>query len=105
MSKIKILTFSDHPFSPSGVAHMTKNMIEAMLSTGKYSFVSFGGAIKHPDYRPQKTEQWGEDWTVYPVDGYGSPDLIRSVMRTVRSYLICFMTDPRFWGWLLNIEN
>jgi len=105
VSKIKILTFSDHPFSPSGVAHMTKNMIEAMLSTGKYSFVSFGGAIKHPDYRPQKTEQWGEDWTVYPVDGYGSPDLIRSVMRTERPDIIWFMTDPRFWGWLWNIEN
>jgi len=105
MKKIKILTLSDHPFSPSGVAHMSKNIIEGMLATGKYQFISFGGAIKHQDYRPQKTEQWKDDWVIFPVDGYGSQEMIRSVLRTERPDIIWFMTDPRFWGWLWQMEN
>lgn len=103
--KIKILTLSDHPFSPSGVGTQTKYIIEGMLATGKYKFLSLGGAIKHHDYRPQKTEQWGEDWIIAPVDGYGNQDMIRSVMRTEKPDIIWFMTDPRFWGWLWQMEN
>jgi glycosyltransferase involved in cell wall biosynthesis len=103
--KIKILTLSDHPMSPSGVGTQTKYIIEGLLKTGKYKVVSFGGAIKHPDYRPQKTEQWGDDWLIFPVDGYGTQDMIRSVMRTERPDIVWFMTDPRFWGWLWQMEN
>jgi len=103
--KIKILTLSDHPFSPSGVGTQTKYIIEGMLATGKYQFISFGGAIKHQDYRPQKTEQWKDDWTVFPVDGYGNPEMIRSILRSEKPDILWFMTDPRFWGWLWQIEN
>ena len=55
-NKIKIFTISDHPLSPSGVGTQTKYMIEAMLKTGKYQFVSFGGAIQHPKHEPQHTK-------------------------------------------------
>ncbi len=103
--KIKVLTLSDHPFSPSGVGTQTKYVIEGLLNTGKYKFISLGGAIKHQDYRPQKTDRWGEDWVLFPVDGYGTPDMIRSIMRTEKPDVIWFMTDPRFWGWLWSIEN
>jgi hypothetical protein len=103
--KIKILTLSDHPFSPSGVGTQAKYIIEGMLATGKYQFLSLGGAIKHQDYRPQKTEQWGEDWTIVPVDGYGNADMIRSIVTTERPDIMWFMTDPRFWGWLWEMEN
>lgn len=103
--KIKILTLSDHPLSPSGVGTQTKYIIEGMLATGKYQFLSLGGAIKHPDYRPQKTEQWGDDWIIVPVDGYGNPEMIRSIVRTEKPDILWFMTDPRFFGWLWQIEN
>ena len=103
--KIKVLTLSDHPFSPSGVGTQTKYIVEGLLNTGKYQFISLGGAIKHQDYRPQKTEQWGDNWIVFPVDGYGNKDMIRSIMRTERPDIIWFMTDPRFWGWLWEMEN
>jgi len=76
-----------------------------MLATGKYRFLSLGGAIKHPDYRPQRTEQWGDDWIIAPVDAYGSQEMIRSILRTEKPDIIWFMTDPRFWGWLWQIEN
>ena len=103
--KIKILTLSDHPFSPSGVGTQTKYIIEGLLATGKYQIISLGGAVKHQDYRPQKTEQWKDDLVVVPVDGYGTQDMIRSIMRTERPDIIWFMTDPRFWGWLWQMEN
>lgn len=105
MKKIKILTLSDHPLSPSGVGIQTKNMIEAMLKTGKYQFISFGGAIKHRDYKPVTTEEWGNEWVIYPVDGYGNQDMIRSILRSEKPDIVWFMTDPRFFGWLWEIEN
>tara|TARA_A100001515_G_C4585710_1_gene214421 strand:+ start:1 stop:1251 length:1251 start_codon:yes stop_codon:yes gene_type:complete len=103
--KIKIFTISDHPLSPSGVGTQTKYMIEGMLKTGKYQFVSFGGAIKHPNHDPQHTEQWGEDWIIWPVDGYGNQDMVRAMIRQQKPDILWFMTDPRFYDWLWAIEN
>jgi glycosyltransferase involved in cell wall biosynthesis len=103
--KIKILTLGDHPLSPSGVGTQTKYIIEGMLKTGKYQFVSFGGAMKHHNYQAQKTEEWGDDWLIFPVDGYGSHEQIRGVLFQQRPDILWFMTDPRFYGWLWQIEN
>ena len=103
--KKTILTLSDHPFSPSGVGTQTRYVIEALLKTGNYRVISLGGAIKHANYQPIKTEQWGDDWVVHPVDGYGTPDLVRSVIRTEKVDLVWIMTDPRFWGWLWEIDD
>lgn len=103
--KIKILTISDHPMSPSGVAGQTRYIIEAMLNTGRYSFISLGGAMKHQDYRPQKTQQWGDDFVIIPVDGYGTQDLIRQLIKQQKPDILWFMTDPRFYTWLWEIED
>jgi len=103
--KIKILTISDHPMSPSGVGTQARYMIEYLLSTGKYQFVSIAGAVKHHDYRPQKTEQWKDDWIIFPVDGYGNQDMIRSIILAQKPDVLWFMTDPRFYGWLWEIED
>ena len=103
--KKTVLVLSDHPLSPSGVGIQTKYMIESMLKTGKYRFFCLGGAIKHQDYRPVKTEEWGEDFVIQPVDGYGSPDMIRSIIRNEKPVMLWFMTDPRFWGWLWQMED
>jgi len=103
--KIKILTLSDHPLSPSGVGTQTRYIVEGLLATGRYEFISLGGAIKHNDYNPIQPEKWGDKWTIYPVDGYGDPEMIPSIIRTQKPDLLWFMTDPRFWGWLWAIEN
>ena len=103
--KIKVLTLSDHPLSPSGVGTQTKYMCEALLNTGRYKILSLGGAIKHNDYTPKAVEPYGEDWQIIPVDGYGSQEMIRSLLRTQKPDILWFMTDPRFWGWLWEIEN
>jgi len=105
MKKKKILVLSDHPLSPSGVGTQTKYMIEALLKTGRYQFICLGGAVKHKDYTPQKVEPWDEDWRIFPIDGYGNHEIIRSIMQKERPDVLWFMTDPRFFGWLWQIEN
>ena len=104
MSKIKVLTISDHPLSPSGVGTQTNYMIQALLKTGKFQFNCLAGAMRHNNYNPVKTEEWGEDFVIYPVDGYGNPDIIRSIMRSYKPDIIWFMTDPRFYIWLWEME-
>tara|TARA_R100001510_G_C7653088_1_gene211119 strand:- start:24 stop:1292 length:1269 start_codon:yes stop_codon:yes gene_type:complete len=103
--KIKVFTLSDMPLSPSGVGTQTRYICEALLKTGKFKIVSFGGAIKHPKYDPIKTDQYGDDWIMYPVDGYGSKEAVRSLIRQEKPDILWFMTDPRFWGWLWEMEN
>lgn len=103
--KIKVLTLSDHPLSPSGVGTQTKYVCEALLKSGKFEIISLGGAIRHNDYRPLRVEPYGEEWRIIPVDGYGTQEMIRSVLRTEKPDILWFMTDPRFYGWLWDIEN
>ena len=55
-----ILVLSDHPLSPSGVGTQTRYFIEAMLATGKYRFICFGGAMKHQNYQPVKVDPHGD---------------------------------------------
>ena len=103
--KIKILTLGDHPLSASGIGTQTKYIIEGMLKTGKYSFFCLGGAMKHENYDIIKVQDWGNDWLIQPIDGYGTQEMLRSVMRSHKPDIVWFMTDPRFWGWLWHIEH
>jgi len=105
MKKTKILTLSDHPLSPSGVGTQTKYFIEALRKTGRYEFICLGGAMQHPNYDIQKVEGHGDEWRIFPVDGYGTHEIIRSVLQKEKPDILWFMTDPRFYGWLWEIEN
>ena len=103
--KIKILTISDHPLSPSGVGTQTKYILDHLLRSGKYSVVSIAGAVKHENYQPQKTEEFKDDWIIFPVDGYGDANIIRSMIHQHKPDILWFMTDPRFFQWLWDIED
>ena len=105
--KKKILLISDHPLVPSGVGTQAKYVIEGLLATGKYRFICFGGAIQHQDPRPQKVEpeKYGDDWIILPVIGYGDKNVMRSVLLSERPAAIVFITDPRFYGWLWEMED
>ena len=105
MKKTKILVLSDHPLSPSGVGTQTKYMIEALLKTGRYQFVCLGGAMKHADYTPVTVEPYGSDFLIIPVDGYGNDETVRSALRKEKPDVLWFMTDPRFYEWLWEIED
>ncbi len=105
MKKIKVFVIADNPLAPSGVAGQTRYMIEGLLKTGRFSFVCFGGAIKHAKYDPIMTEEYGKDWVIYPVDGYGTQEQVRSLIQSQKPDIMWIMTDPRFWAWLWEIEN
>ncbi len=105
IKKKKIVVLSDHPMSPSGVGTQTRYFIEALLKTGRYKFVCFGGAIAHQNYQPMKTDEWGDDLIIYPTKGYGDASLLREAIWLERPDAVWIMTDPRFWGWLWEMEE
>lgn len=103
--KTKVLVISDHYLAASGVGTQTKYLVDHLLKTGKYKFWYLGGAMKHTDYRLQRYHEWGDDLTVMPVDGYGNHDMIRQLLREFKPDVLWFMTDPRFYHWLWEIED
>ncbi|MAH48868.1 hypothetical protein CMI37_23780 [Candidatus Pacearchaeota archaeon] len=103
--KIKVLVIADHPMAPSGVGTQTRYILETLIKTGRYKFMCLGGAVKHRDYQPQKIEGYEDDWIVFPVDGYGTQEMVRSLVAQQKPDMLWFMTDPRFYDWLWMIEN
>ena len=103
--KIKVMTMGDHPLSPSGVGNQTRYICEALLQSGDFEILSLGGALKHHNYNTITVDPYENDWKIIPVDGYGTPELVRSVVRNWKPDIIWIMTDPRFWDWLWMIEN
>jgi len=105
MDKIKVLFISDMIYSTSGVAHQSRIIAEALLRSGKFKIVHLAGAIAHPNYQHSKTEEFGDDLLIVPVDGFGNQELIRSVIRQERPDMIYLMSDPRFHSHLFDIAN
>ncbi len=112
MSKRKILLLSDDMRMSSGVGTMSKEFVLGTIN--HYDWVQIGGAIKHPeagkvvDMNKSVREETGiedADLTIYPVNGYGSPDLLREVMSREKPDAILHYTDPRFWRWLYDMEH
>jgi glycosyltransferase involved in cell wall biosynthesis len=104
----KVLFISDHPLIPSGVGCQAKSLIEGLLETGKYKFLCFGGAIKHPSYNVQHVapDKFGEgNWLILPVDGHGDPDKLRNVLQFERPDAVIIFTDPRFFYWVWEMED
>ena len=100
--KLKVLVLSDHALSTSGVGTQTRHLIEGLLEKGCWSFRQFGAALKHNDYR---TVVVNEDFIIKPIDGFGSPDLIRVTLATEKPDILFIFTDPRFFTWLFEIED
>ncbi len=105
--KRKILWLSDHPLVPSGVGIQAKYTISGLLKTGQYSFTCLGGAIKHPDYSPQKVspEEFGDDWIIHPVDGHGNKEQLRKFLADEKPDALVLFTDPRFFYWVWEMED
>ena len=110
--KKKILLLSDDLRLHSGVGTMSKEIV--LNTCHKYDWVQIGGAIKHPDQgkridlSAEIRQQTGVDHAnvvVYPTDGYGNAEILRQLIKTEKPDAIMHFTDPRFWGWLYNMEH
>jgi glycosyltransferase involved in cell wall biosynthesis len=108
----KILLLCDDIRMTSGISTMAR---EIVLGTAHhYNWVNVGGAIDHPD--KGKRFDLNEDTnkttgitdasvTLYPIDGYGSPELVRQLLQIEQPDAIMFFTDPRYWVWLFQMEH
>ena len=111
-NKKKILLLSDDLRMSSGVGVMSREIVTGTLR--EFDWVQIGGAIKHPDkgkifdLSSDLKEQFGVDdayCKIYPVDGYGNPDLLREILNIEKPDAIMIYTDPRFWIWLYEMEH
>ena len=112
MAKKKILLLSDDLRMSSGVGTMSKEFVVGTLH--HYDWVQIGGAIKHPDVGKiinmndsvrKDTGIEDANLTIYPTNGYGSQELVRELMIREKPDAILHYTDPRFWGWLYDMEH
>ena len=102
MEKYKILMISDHALSPSGVGTQSRFLAHGLIEKGCWTIRQLGGALKHEDYSMVKA---AEDFLIKPVDGFGSVEMIRSLLVTEKPDIILLFTDPRFFVWLWQIED
>jgi len=110
--KKKILLLSDDLRLHSGIATMSK---EFVIGTSHiFDWVQVGAAINHPDQgkiidvSADIQKEFGiEDANVriYANNGYGDPGLLRHIINVEQPDAIMHFTDPRFWGWLYQMEH
>ena len=100
--KKKILILSDHALSTSGVGCQTRFLANGLVSTGKWTVRQFGAAIKHSDYTPVKVS---DDFIIKPVDGFGTPQLLKTTLAVEKPDVLLLFTDPRFFIWLWEMEE
>jgi len=108
----KIMLICDDIRVHSGVATVARELV---LNTAQhFNWVNIAGAINHPEkgkrFDISKDTDANTGLTdasvfLYPVDGYGNPDLIRQLISIEQPDAIMLITDPRYFEWLFQIEN
>ena len=110
--KKKILLLSDDLRMHSGVATVSKDVV--MGTMHKYDWVQIGAAVKHPEEgqiidmcEASAKESGVKDayLKIYPMSGYGNPNVLREIISIEKPDAILHYTDPRFWIWLYNMEH
>jgi glycosyltransferase involved in cell wall biosynthesis len=106
-----ILFLADDLRLPSGIGTMTRELV--LHNAHRYNFVHVAAAINHPDMgkifdlSADINKEIGiEDSSVilYPNNGYGDPDLVRTLMSKHKIDAIVHFTDPRYWIWLYQMS-
>ena len=90
MKKKKVLLLSDHALSTSGVGTESRHLIEGLIKKGCWSFRQFGAAIKHTSY---DTVKLNDDFIIKPMDGFGSPEILRVALATEKPDILFIFTD------------
>tara|TARA_B100000963_G_scaffold138336_1_gene120435 strand:+ start:1933 stop:3345 length:1413 start_codon:yes stop_codon:yes gene_type:complete len=112
VKKPKILLLSDDLRLHSGIATQSKEIV--ISTVHKYDWVQLGAALKHPEHG--KSFILDEDVAkvtgvedasvkIYAHTSYGNPDVLRELLNVEKPDAILHFTDPRFWGWLYDMEN
>jgi len=108
----KILLICDDIRVHSGVATVAREIV--VHTSHHFNWVNVAGAMTHPekgkilDISQDIGNLTGiEDASIklYPIDGYGDPTFIRTLIQIEKPDAIMLITDPRYFVWLFNIEN
>jgi hypothetical protein len=108
----RILLICDDIRVHSGVATVGREIV--IQTAQHFNWVNIGGAIKHPeegkrlDLSQSTNEATGltdSSVTMYPVNDYGNPDILRNIIKFEKPDAIMLITDPRYFIWLFAMEN
>ena len=108
----KIMLICDDIRVHSGVATVGREIV--IHTAQHFNWVNIGGAIKHPDSGKrfdlsqstnETTGLTDTSVTLYPVDEYGNPDILRQLIKIEKPDAIMLITDPRYFVWLFMMEN
>lgn len=112
MAKKKILLLSDDLRLTSGIATVSRDIVIGTVK--EFDWVQVGAAINHPDKgkifdlsedAKNRSGDQSASVKIYCNDGYGDPFLLRRLIEQEKPDAILHFTDPRFWGWLYNMEH
>ena len=107
----KILLICDDIRLTSGVATIAREIV--INTSNHFNWVNIAGALSHPekgkrfDISEDTNQNAGIDDSsvfLYPVDGYGNPDLLRQFIKLEKPDAIMIITDPRYFEWLFAME-
>ena len=108
----KILLITDDIRLPSGVGSIGKEII--IHTSHRYNWVNIGAAIGHPE-AGKRFDVSGDTNSIagigdssvmiYPNNGYGDANLLRTIINIEKPDAIMLITDPRYFTWLFSIEN
>ena len=108
----KILLLTDDIRVHSGVAQIGREIISK--TSHRYNWCQLAGSVKHPekgkvqDISADINKQEGIEDTyckLYPVDGYGTSDILREVIKIEKPDAILLITDPRYFQWVFQMED
>ena len=108
----KILFLCDDIRMHSGIATMAREIV--IGTSHRYNWFNVGAAIKHPeqgkiidvsDDTNTHNDITDANVKILPIDGYGTPELIRDLIKHEKPDALFFFTDPRYWIWLFQVES
>jgi len=102
MKRIKVLFVTDDIRQKSGVAIQAYMLMKGLLKTGEYEIVSIAGSLVPQNPNPVTFE----GIRLYPTsDGYGNPNLLKTVIQKERPAITVFFSDPRFFVYAFTLDN
>ena len=108
----KILLLCDDIRFQSGISTMAREIVVGTCHV--YNWVNLGGAINHPEQGmkldiSQDTNKVAgipdSSVFIYPINGYGTQEMVRQLIQIEKPDAIMIFTDPRYWIWLFQMEN
>ena len=108
----KILLLTDDIRVHSGVAQIGREMV--LNTCHRYNWCQMAGAVKHPDKGKilDISKEIGEHAKIddayvmlFPVDGYGNQESLKSVIAREKPDALFLITDPRYFEWVFRMEN